>query len=67
MTAYAEVMADVVTSTTDCAVTLSTTSITNPTVDTSNYSYAILVRPAAGSTYVNIRRATVTYEEPLVP
>jgi hypothetical protein len=50
-----------------CAVTASTTSISEPVVDTGNYSYAILVSDNGGSGGVNIRRATVTYERPLVP
>ncbi|MGA9595156.1 MAG: S-layer homology domain-containing protein [Acidimicrobiia bacterium] len=65
VSAPAEVLAEVSSSGADCAMTVSTTSINDPEVDTSAYSYAILITSATGN--VNIRRATVTYDMPLVP
>jgi hypothetical protein len=63
-----EVMAEVTTTgATDCAITVTTGSISNPVVDTGNYSYAVEIRTADGSGTVTIRRATVTYQEPLIP
>lgn len=64
---YAEVMAEIESKGDGCAITGSTTAIQNARVDTSSYSYAILVRTVGGSGSVNIRRATITYERPLVP
>jgi len=64
--AFGETVAEVTSSGSDCAITASTSSIANAVVDTTNYSYAIEVRsPDGGSGFV--RRATVTYEEPLIP
>ncbi len=68
--AYAEIMAEVTTSGDDCSQTVSTSTIENPVVDTTHYSYAVEVWWATGtdsSNYIWIRRATVTYEQPLVP
>jgi hypothetical protein len=66
-TGQAEVLASVVSKGDGCAITGSTTVITDPEVDTSHYSYAILITSEGGSGGVNIRRATITYESPLVP
>ncbi len=65
--ANAEVIAEVTSKGDACAVSATTTSITAPVVDTSAYSYALLVGNDGGSTGVNIRRATISYERPLVP
>jgi hypothetical protein len=63
--AYSETLAAVSSTGESCATTVSTTLITTPVVDTSHYSYAILITSSSGN--VSIRRATITYEMPLVP
>lgn len=64
--AFGETVAEVSSSGDECAITVSTSAIENPLVDTSNFSYAIEVRAAAGGSGF-VRRATVTYEMPLLP
>jgi len=68
--AYAEVMAEATSSGDGCSITVATSEIENPVVDTTHYSYAVEVWwPSGSTTFGNlwIRRATVTYERPLVP
>jgi hypothetical protein len=64
--AFGETVAEVTSSGSDCAITVSTTDVQNAVVDTSNYSYAIEVRSSGGGSGL-FRRATVTYEMPLLP
>jgi hypothetical protein len=64
--AYAETVAEVTSTGDGCAITVSTTDIENAVVDTSTYSYAVEVRSSGGGSGL-VRRATVTYELPLIP
>lgn len=64
--AWGETVAEVTSSGDGCAITISTTDIENAVVDTSNYSYAVEVRSSGGGSGF-VRRATVTYELPLIP
>lgn len=64
--AFGETVAEVTSSGDTCAITVSTSEIENPVVDLSSFSYAIEVRAASGGSGF-VRRATVTYEMPLLP
>lgn len=64
--AFGEVLAQVISTGDGCAVTVSTTSVDNPVVDLDNYSYAVEIWQAGGFS-TNIRRVTISYDEPLVP
>jgi len=64
--AYAQVIAQVTSTGDGCAITVAATTVDNAVVDLESYSYAVEVW-YAGGTATNIRRATISYKEPMIP